>query len=190
MTCSSTGSTSCRSPGTATNMRIVVDVERCRGAGLCALTAPEVFDQDEQDGTVIVRDDETTARASPRRRRGSPVVPQLRHPAGGDLRAADGATSTFQSRMALAAYARFRGANGVRQITVTARSAATEKPRLRRYGIEHRALGGAVGEPKPSTMASNCCATSRANEPWPPSWRHRIRPHRRAAIATVPTSCA
>ena len=38
-------------------MRIVVDVERCRGAGLCALTAPEVFDQDEQDGTVIVLDD-------------------------------------------------------------------------------------------------------------------------------------
>jgi ferredoxin len=38
-------------------MRVVVDVERCRGAGLCALTAPEVFDQDEQDGTVIVLDD-------------------------------------------------------------------------------------------------------------------------------------
>lgn len=35
-------------------MRVVVDVTRCRGAGLCALTAPEVFDQDEDDGTVIV----------------------------------------------------------------------------------------------------------------------------------------
>ena len=35
-------------------MRVVVDVERCRGAGQCALTAPEVFDQDEQDGTVVV----------------------------------------------------------------------------------------------------------------------------------------
>ena len=39
-------------------MRIVVDVERCRGAGLCALTAPKVFDQDEEDGTVVVLDDE------------------------------------------------------------------------------------------------------------------------------------
>ena len=39
-------------------MRIVVDVERCRGAGLCALTAPEVFDQDEDDGTVVVLSDE------------------------------------------------------------------------------------------------------------------------------------
>jgi len=35
-------------------MRVVVDVQRCRGAGLCALTAPEVFDQDEDDGTVVV----------------------------------------------------------------------------------------------------------------------------------------
>ena len=39
-------------------MRIVVDVERCRGAGQCTRTAPEVFDQDEEDGTVIVLDDE------------------------------------------------------------------------------------------------------------------------------------
>ena len=38
-------------------MRIVVDVQRCRGAGLCALTAPEVFDQDENDGTVVVLDE-------------------------------------------------------------------------------------------------------------------------------------
>lgn len=37
-------------------MRVVVDVERCRGAGLCALTAPDVFDQDEEDGTVLVLD--------------------------------------------------------------------------------------------------------------------------------------
>ena len=39
-------------------MRVAVDVERCRGAGLCALTAPDVFDQDEQDGTVLVLDPE------------------------------------------------------------------------------------------------------------------------------------
>ncbi len=39
-------------------MRVVVDIERCRGAGLCALTAPLVFDQDEEDGTVVVLDHE------------------------------------------------------------------------------------------------------------------------------------
>ena len=39
-------------------MRVVVDVQRCRGAGLCALTAPEVFDQDEDDGTVVVLNEE------------------------------------------------------------------------------------------------------------------------------------
>jgi ferredoxin len=37
-------------------VRVVVDVDRCRGAGLCALTAPEVFDQAEDDGTVVVLD--------------------------------------------------------------------------------------------------------------------------------------
>lgn len=42
-------------------MRIVVDVERCRGAGLCTLTAPEVFDQDEEEGTVLVLDDDPPA---------------------------------------------------------------------------------------------------------------------------------
>jgi ferredoxin len=41
-------------------MRIDVDDQRCRGAGLCTLTAPEVFDQDEEDGTVVVLDDEPT----------------------------------------------------------------------------------------------------------------------------------
>ncbi|MFW5418224.1 ferredoxin [Nocardiopsis sp. CNT-189] len=37
-------------------MRIDADRERCIGAGMCALTAPRVFDQDEEDGTVLVLD--------------------------------------------------------------------------------------------------------------------------------------
>ena len=32
--------------------------DRCRGAGQCALTAPELFDQSEDDGTVVVLDEE------------------------------------------------------------------------------------------------------------------------------------
>lgn len=33
---------------------IEVDVERCAGAGMCTLLAPELFDQTDVDGTVIV----------------------------------------------------------------------------------------------------------------------------------------
>ncbi|WP_440582064.1 ferredoxin [Streptomyces flavofungini] len=35
-------------------LRIGVDRDRCTGAGMCALTAPEVFDQDEADGLVVL----------------------------------------------------------------------------------------------------------------------------------------
>ncbi|WP_280438222.1 ferredoxin [Nocardia carnea] len=34
-------------------MEIRVDRERCIGAGMCVLTAPGVFDQDDTDGRVI-----------------------------------------------------------------------------------------------------------------------------------------
>lgn len=37
-------------------MRVEVDKDRCAGAGMCALTDPEVFDQDEADGTVVLLD--------------------------------------------------------------------------------------------------------------------------------------
>jgi ferredoxin len=35
-------------------MRIDVDTTRCVGAGACVLAAPHVFDQRDDDGTVIV----------------------------------------------------------------------------------------------------------------------------------------
>jgi ferredoxin len=35
-------------------MRIVADTSRCAGAGQCVLTDPALFDQREDDGTVIV----------------------------------------------------------------------------------------------------------------------------------------
>ncbi|MFD3913127.1 ferredoxin [Streptomyces sp. NPDC058603] len=31
-----------------------VDRERCIGAGMCAMTAPDVFDQDPDDGLVLL----------------------------------------------------------------------------------------------------------------------------------------
>lgn len=35
-------------------MNVHADPHRCVGAGQCALRAPEVFDQDEEQGTVVV----------------------------------------------------------------------------------------------------------------------------------------
>ena len=38
-------------------MRIVTDTARCVGAGQCALTEPTVFDQSDEDGTVVLLTD-------------------------------------------------------------------------------------------------------------------------------------
>ncbi|MFE7777304.1 ferredoxin [Streptomyces sp. NPDC057445] len=35
-------------------MDVRVDRDRCLGAGMCALTAPQVFDQDEDEGLVVL----------------------------------------------------------------------------------------------------------------------------------------
>ncbi|WP_040792304.1 ferredoxin [Nocardia paucivorans] len=35
-------------------MKIVVDHERCIGAGMCALTAPRIFDQDGAGRSVVL----------------------------------------------------------------------------------------------------------------------------------------
>ncbi|OON80872.1 ferredoxin [Streptomyces tsukubensis] len=37
-------------------MQITVDAEKCCGAGQCVLVAPEVFDQRDEDGVVVVLD--------------------------------------------------------------------------------------------------------------------------------------
>ncbi|MGW5341981.1 4Fe-4S domain-containing protein [Streptomyces sp. HUAS TT3] len=34
--------------------RLSIDRERCIGAGMCAMTSPEVFDQDPEDGLVLL----------------------------------------------------------------------------------------------------------------------------------------
>ncbi|AEW99043.1 ferredoxin [Streptantibioticus cattleyicolor] len=36
-------------------MKILISHDRCQGAGQCALNAPALFDQSEDDGTVILR---------------------------------------------------------------------------------------------------------------------------------------
>jgi ferredoxin len=35
-------------------MRVAVDVSKCLSSGQCVLIAPEVFDQSEDDGTVLL----------------------------------------------------------------------------------------------------------------------------------------
>lgn len=39
-------------------MRIIADTEGCASSGMCALTAPEYFDQDDEDGRVVLLADE------------------------------------------------------------------------------------------------------------------------------------
>ncbi|ONK15203.1 ferredoxin [Streptomyces sp. MP131-18] len=40
-----------------TRLRVETDPVLCAGSGMCALLAPEVFDQDEKEGTVVLIDD-------------------------------------------------------------------------------------------------------------------------------------
>ncbi|MDJ1136989.1 ferredoxin [Streptomyces iconiensis] len=35
-------------------MRLSADRDRCAGAGMCALTAPALFDQDDEEGLVVL----------------------------------------------------------------------------------------------------------------------------------------
>lgn len=39
-------------------MRVSVDQERCCASGQCALAVPEVFDQSDDDGAVVLWDSE------------------------------------------------------------------------------------------------------------------------------------
>lgn len=40
---------------------LTIDRDRCVGAGMCVLTAPGVFDQDDEDGRVLLRTAEPPA---------------------------------------------------------------------------------------------------------------------------------
>jgi ferredoxin len=42
-------------------MKVIVDEEKCCGAGQCVLIAPEVFDQRDDDGIVILLEPEPGA---------------------------------------------------------------------------------------------------------------------------------
>ena len=41
----------------ADRLKVIVDREKCVGSGDCVFTAPEIFDQDEADGIVLLLTD-------------------------------------------------------------------------------------------------------------------------------------
>jgi len=49
------------SPDGSVTMRVEADRGKCMGAGMCALNAPEVFDQYEDEGLVVVLETEPAA---------------------------------------------------------------------------------------------------------------------------------
>ncbi|MER6948465.1 ferredoxin [Nonomuraea sp. NPDC000554] len=42
-------------------MRVTVDQEKCVGGGQCVLVAPDVFDQRDEDGIVVLLDPDPAA---------------------------------------------------------------------------------------------------------------------------------
>lgn len=56
-------------------MRIVADTSRCVGAGQCVLTDPAIFDQDDEDGTVVVQVPEPAGEELDRARQAVRICP-------------------------------------------------------------------------------------------------------------------
>lgn len=56
-------------------MKITVDDVKCCGAGQCVLLAPEVFDQREEDGIVVLLDAEPPAELRPAVREAASMCP-------------------------------------------------------------------------------------------------------------------
>lgn len=56
-------------------MKIVADTNVCIGAGQCVLTEPALFDQREDDGTVIVLDAEPEGELADKAREAVRVCP-------------------------------------------------------------------------------------------------------------------
>jgi ferredoxin len=56
-------------------MKIIADTGKCVGAGQCVLTEPTLFDQSEEDGTVIVLDDQPEGELVDKAREAAHVCP-------------------------------------------------------------------------------------------------------------------
>ena len=58
-------------------MRVEVDAPKCIAAGQCVLSAPEVFDQRDEDGVVVLLNPEPSAREADDVRQAAAVCPAL-----------------------------------------------------------------------------------------------------------------
>ncbi len=56
-------------------MKVLIDRARCVGAGQCVRVAPEVFDQDEKDGLVVLIDAQAGAEIAPFVRKAAQLCP-------------------------------------------------------------------------------------------------------------------
>lgn len=56
-------------------MKVEVDAANCIGSGQCVLAAPEVFDQNEDDGVVVLLNDAPPAEQSGPVREAATVCP-------------------------------------------------------------------------------------------------------------------
>lgn len=56
-------------------MKVVVDEAKCCGAGQCVLVAPEVFDQRDEDGIVVLLEPEPAEDLHPAVREAAAVCP-------------------------------------------------------------------------------------------------------------------
>ncbi|MFF7334794.1 ferredoxin [Streptomyces sp. NPDC090306] len=56
-------------------MKVIVDEVRCCGSGQCVLIAPEVFDQRDEDGIVVLLDPEPVAERHDAVREAADVCP-------------------------------------------------------------------------------------------------------------------
>ncbi|WP_344122544.1 ferredoxin, partial [Planosporangium flavigriseum] len=56
-------------------MRVRADRDRCCGSGNCVMTAPELFDQDDAEGLVLVREPEAPPALHDRARQAAELCP-------------------------------------------------------------------------------------------------------------------
>ncbi|MEV4582562.1 ferredoxin [Nonomuraea jabiensis] len=56
-------------------MKVTIDQDKCCGAGTCVLVAPDVFDQRDDDGIVILLSERPPAELGPAVREAADVCP-------------------------------------------------------------------------------------------------------------------
>ena len=58
-------------------MKVIVDQDKCVASGQCVLTAPDVFDQRDEDGIVVLLTDDPPADRADDVRQAAAVCPAL-----------------------------------------------------------------------------------------------------------------